>query len=90
MGSGGLSKARLGRMHDVMAGYVERGEVPETPLVQWRAADTMMVVERPNDELCREASRLGALLVAEIAGGPEELESEARRLARWPAVAVAL
>jgi len=23
-----LSKARLGRMHDVMAGYVERGDVP--------------------------------------------------------------
>ena len=23
-----LSKARLGRMHDVMAGYIERGEVP--------------------------------------------------------------
>jgi len=28
MSSGGLSKARLARMHDVMAGYVERGEVP--------------------------------------------------------------
>src|SRR6266508_1832275 len=28
MGTGGLSRARLGRMHDVMAGYVERGEVP--------------------------------------------------------------
>ncbi len=28
MGAGGLSRARLGRMHDVMAGYVERGEVP--------------------------------------------------------------
>jgi CubicO group peptidase (beta-lactamase class C family) len=28
MSSGGLSKARLGRMHDVMAGYVDRGEVP--------------------------------------------------------------
>src|SRR6266542_4190019 len=28
MGTGGLSKARLGRVHDVMAGYVERGEVP--------------------------------------------------------------
>src|SRR5438132_3067406 len=28
MRSGGLSKARLGRIHDVMAGYVERGEVP--------------------------------------------------------------
>ncbi len=28
MSNGGLSRARLGRMHDVMAGYVERGEVP--------------------------------------------------------------
>ncbi|MGH3319964.1 MAG: serine hydrolase domain-containing protein [Streptosporangiaceae bacterium] len=28
MSHGGLSKARLDRMHDVMAGYVERGEVP--------------------------------------------------------------
>ena len=28
MSTGGLSKARLGRVHDVMAGYVERGEVP--------------------------------------------------------------
>ncbi|MGI8909733.1 MAG: serine hydrolase domain-containing protein [Rubrobacteraceae bacterium] len=28
MSTGGLSEARLGRMHDVMAGYVERSEVP--------------------------------------------------------------
>jgi len=28
MGTGGLCKERLGRMHDVMAGYVERGELP--------------------------------------------------------------
>src|SRR2546421_528766 len=28
MRSGGLSKARLGRIHDVMAGHVERGDVP--------------------------------------------------------------
>ncbi|HEY3367914.1 MAG TPA: serine hydrolase domain-containing protein [Symbiobacteriaceae bacterium] len=28
MNTGGLSKARLGRMHDVMAGHVDRGEVP--------------------------------------------------------------
>ena len=27
-GAGGLSQARLARMHTVMAGYVERGEVP--------------------------------------------------------------
>ena len=28
MSTAGLSKARLSRMHKVMAGYVERGEVP--------------------------------------------------------------
>jgi hypothetical protein len=28
MSSGGLSEARLGRMHDAMSGYVERGAVP--------------------------------------------------------------
>ncbi len=28
MSTGGLSEARLGRMHDIMAGYVERGEMP--------------------------------------------------------------
>ncbi len=28
MSTGGLSEARLSRMHDIMAGYVERGDVP--------------------------------------------------------------
>ena len=28
MSTAGLSGGRLARMHDVMAGYVERGEVP--------------------------------------------------------------
>jgi Beta-lactamase len=28
MSTGGLSKARLGRLHDVLAGHVERGDVP--------------------------------------------------------------
>src|SRR5918997_3649559 len=28
MRTGGLSRARLARMHDVMAGHVERGDVP--------------------------------------------------------------
>ena len=28
MSTAGLSRMRLGRMHDIMAGYVERGEVP--------------------------------------------------------------
>src|SRR5262249_27059440 len=28
MSTSGLSQARLGRMHDIMSNYVERGEVP--------------------------------------------------------------
>lgn len=28
MSTGGLSKLRLGRMHEIMAGYVERGALP--------------------------------------------------------------
>jgi len=38
--SGGLSKARLGRMHAVMAGYVERGEVPGLVTLISRRGDT--------------------------------------------------
>lgn len=75
-------------------GWVARGvdvhEVPERPLADWRAADLAMIVEQPDDELCAEASRLGALLIAELAGEGESLATELRRLARWPAMAMAV
>jgi hypothetical protein len=38
MSTGGLSKTRLGRMHDVMAGYVERGDVPGIVTASRRSA----------------------------------------------------
>ena len=40
MSSGGLSTARLGRMHDVMAGYVERGAVPGIVTLVSRRGET--------------------------------------------------
>lgn len=40
MGAGGLSKARLARMHDVMAGYVERGEIPGIVTLVSRRGET--------------------------------------------------
>ena len=40
MGTGGLSKARLDRMHDVMAGYVDRGEVPGLVTLVSRRGET--------------------------------------------------
>ena len=42
MSSGGLSKARLGRMHDVMAGHVERGEVPGIVTAVSRRGETQV------------------------------------------------
>lgn len=74
-------------------GWVARGvhvrAVPERPLGDWRTADLAMVVEQPDDALCAEASRLGVLLIAEVAGA-SALQDELQRLARWPAVAAAL
>lgn len=40
MSTAGLSKARLGRMHDVMAGYVERGDVPGIVTLVSRRGET--------------------------------------------------
>jgi CubicO group peptidase (beta-lactamase class C family) len=39
MGASGLSKARLERMHDVMAGYVDRGKVPGLVALVSRAGE---------------------------------------------------
>jgi CubicO group peptidase (beta-lactamase class C family) len=40
MSNGGLSKARLDRMHDVIAGYVERGEIPGLVTLVSRCGET--------------------------------------------------
>ncbi|HEV3006104.1 MAG TPA: hypothetical protein VGX78_16665 [Pirellulales bacterium] len=69
---------------------VDRCEVPEVPLGEWRATDAVMVVDRPSEDLCCESSRLGVLLIAEISGKPSELVLEVRRLARWPSVVIAV
>jgi hypothetical protein len=54
-----------------------------TGLNEWHKADTAMVVASPDDRLCREASRVGVLIVAELdTAEPGEI----RRLSRHPAV----
>lgn len=40
MGNGRFSKARLGRLHDVMAGHVERGDVPGVVTLVSRRGET--------------------------------------------------
>jgi hypothetical protein len=44
-----------------------------------------MLVANPSDELCEQASRVGVLLVAEVAHADR---TELLRLARWPAVGI--
>lgn len=66
----------------------EQSALPPAELSQWRAIDTALVVEAPSDELCAEASRLGAWLLARIDGDAVHLAAELHRLARWPCVAM--
>jgi len=65
----------------------ERAVLPPAELSEWRAADLAMVVEAPSDDLCDDASRQGAWLLARVEGQSADLPAELRRLARWPCVA---
>lgn len=57
MSNGGLSKARLDRMHDVMAGYVERGEVPGLVTLVSRCGETHVdAIGIPRDTIFRISS----------------------------------
>lgn len=48
---------------------------------------TALIVENPSDELCEHASHHGVLIVADLTSDPN---LTLRRLARWPAVGIAL
>lgn len=65
-------------------------QLPASNLSAWHAADAVMAVEDPDDELCREASRLGVWLAAWISPRADRVEAELRRLSRWPCVALAV
>lgn len=62
---------------------VRSESVPPSELHLWRELQTARVARNPDDELCRQASEIGVLLVAELDALDEET---IRRLARWAAV----
>jgi CubicO group peptidase (beta-lactamase class C family) len=65
MSNGGLSKARLARMHDVMAGYVDRGEVPGVVTLVSRCGETHVdAIGMPRDAIFRIASMTKAIAAA--------------------------
>ena len=69
---------------------IYRDAAAKAKLVDWHEAPGAMVVEHPDERLCAEASEVGVLLVARVAGSAEEAQHELRRLARWPAVGLCI
>jgi hypothetical protein len=70
------------------AGVLPAGE-QRLPLAAWHEVPLAAAADNPPDRLCELASRLGVLLVARVAGGAD-VGAELRRLARWPAVGIAI
>lgn len=65
--------------------------VPCSPLDMWRRERMAMLVPEPTDELCEAASREGVMLLAQVTERDSEtVANELFRLARWPAVALAI
>jgi hypothetical protein len=88
LGAGGRQLIWEGRPWVLRA--VDLRELPEQPLPNWRAADLAMLIENPSDEICRDASRLGVVLIADLTAARDDLMGALRRFACWPAVAVAM
>jgi hypothetical protein len=75
-------------LRSVLANEVANTGIPE--LNAWHEGPTAMLVDHPPDELCRQASLDGVLIVARLTGAQARLSSELARLARWPGVGIAV
>lgn len=73
----------------VLRGVVQ-DEVMEDELTAWREASAAMIVSRSDETLCRDAARLGVMLVVSVTGSRDEVICELRRLAQSAAVAIAV
>ena len=51
---------------------------------------TALILENPGDEVCEFASRRGILIVADLQATDDSLLRSLRRLARWPAIGIAI
>jgi len=59
---------------------------PDTPLAEWHAAATAMVVADPDERLCEAASQIGVLLIAKVTAAADSLPCTVKRLSRSAAV----
>lgn len=76
MTSGALSRTRLGSMHDVMAGYVERGEVPGIVTLVSRRGEAFRLGYGFGLELPFDSPMQKALNEKKAAVGPQPPEAK--------------
>lgn len=69
---------------------VDRRCDPTASVEAWRVAWAALLVTSPDEELCRQASEQGVLVVAWITGTSEDAVAELDRLSHWPAVGMAV
>lgn len=62
--------------------------VGNAPLELWRETDTVMVVDDPDEELCREASEIGVLIIARSSQNEPASLNVCQRLGRHPSVVI--
>jgi hypothetical protein len=69
---------------------VGRPELRSADVATWVEASAAASVPAPSDEACRLASERGLPIAAWVDGSAERVAAELRRLARWPAVMLAV
>lgn len=62
--------------------------VDDAPLERWREADAVMVVDDPDESLCREADRCGAMLLAELPEAADARRAAMLRYGTHPSIVV--
>lgn len=65
---------------------VRAAAVRQVDLDAFHQSATALVVDHPEDDLCREAGQRGVLLIARLSGGANPIRANLHRLARWTAV----
>ncbi|MBL9080211.1 MAG: hypothetical protein JNK76_00305 [Planctomycetales bacterium] len=66
---------------------VELLNVPQYSLSDWRGSATAMCVTEPDDELCRESSEIGVVMMAALPAAQKTSGQTVRRLSQYPSVA---
>ena len=77
-----------GKRWVLRAAALPSGSDPTTFLTEFRESRLVCVVGNPTDDICRQASKIGTMLLADLSGAQNanDVGQQLAILARWPAV----